>query len=80
MYGHGTLCAYSKKSFIKFSVAEKPTYDDGEMEPFVAGELLEDNRTERCQTTKFCYALWQEDYSNKNTTVIVAQGKYFSIP
>lgn len=72
--GEETFCAYSKKDTVKFSIADKSSYDDGDVEPFLTGELLDGNTTEKCPTTKFCYALWQEDYSNKNATVIVAQG------
>ncbi|GFW33157.1 general transcription factor II-I repeat domain-containing protein 2A [Trichonephila clavipes] len=72
--GEETFCAYSKKDTVKFSIADKSSYDDGDVEPFLTGELLDGNTTEKCPSTKFCYALWQEDYSNKNATVIVAQG------
>ncbi|GIX99538.1 bone morphogenetic protein receptor type-2 [Caerostris extrusa] len=69
-----TYCAYSKKDTVKISLADTSSYDDGDAEPFLTGELLNGNTTEKCPTTEFCYALWQEDYSNKNATVIVAQG------
>ncbi|XP_054715949.1 bone morphogenetic protein receptor type-2-like [Uloborus diversus] len=69
-----TLCAYSKQSVVRVSVAAKGSYEEGEDEaPLrVNGELVEEGQAERCAHTTFCYALWQED--SANATAIVAQG------
>ncbi|KAG8182062.1 hypothetical protein JTE90_013992 [Oedothorax gibbosus] len=73
--GQDTLCAYSKKDTVKISTVDKSAVDeDADLEPFLTGELLEGNTTERCPSTTFCYSLWQVDASNKNITVLVAQG------
>lgn len=69
-----TYCAYSKLSVVKFSPLEKSSDYDGD-EPISMGELLDGNTTEKCNPkSKYCYSLWQEDFSNKNVTVVLAQG------